>query len=196
MERDEKGLNQAASETEPQALLERIRGKSARVGIIGMGYVGLPLALATAGAEFPVTGFDIDGDKVSALNAGHSYFAHIPAEDIATAVEKRSFQATADFSALHEMDIVLICVPTPLTAEREPDMTYVEGTVRQVAEHLRPGQLVVLESTSYPGTTTGLVRPILEQNGLRSGQDFFLAYSPEREDPGNPDFGTNRIPGR
>jgi UDP-N-acetyl-D-glucosamine dehydrogenase len=194
MERDEKNLNQAASETEPQALLERIRGKSARVGIIGMGYVGLPLALAAAGAEFPVTGFDIDADKVTALNAARSYFAHIPAEDIAVAVEKGSFQATADFSALHEMDIVLICVPTPLTAEREPDMTYVEGTARQVAEHLRPGQLVVLESTSYPGTTAGLVRPILEQGGLRSGRDFFLAYSPEREDPGNSDFGLGRIP--
>lgn len=174
--------------------LELIRSRELHVGVIGMGYVGLPLALTAADAGYSVLGIDADPKKVSALEQGKSYIAHIGQQDVSRLRQSGKFGASADFSDLSRMDIILICVPTPLTPQREPDMTYVEGTARQVAEILRPGQLVVLESTTYPGTTAELVRPILERGDLRSGRDFFLAYSPEREDPGNPDFGTKRIP--
>jgi UDP-N-acetyl-D-glucosamine dehydrogenase len=159
-----------------------------------MGYVGLPLALTMAEAGFSVTGFDLDPAKVSDLNEGRSYIAHIAPESLVKASESERFQATAEFSELGDMDVVLVCVPTPLTRQREPDMSYVEQTAKQIAEELRTGQLIILESTTYPGTTSDLVRPILEATGLTSAQDFFLAYSPEREDPGNPDFSTKRIP--
>ena len=175
-------------------LAEKIRAQEAEIGVIGMGYVGLPLALAAAEAGFSVTGFDIDGAKVAALQGGRSYIAHIAGEAVTAARKSGRFAATADFAELRRMDLVLACVPTPLTAQREPDMTFVTQTAEQIAAELRPGHLVIFESTTYPGTTADLMRPILEAGGLASGRDFFLAYSPEREDPGNPDHGTRRIP--
>jgi UDP-N-acetyl-D-glucosamine dehydrogenase len=174
--------------------LERIKGREAVVGIIGMGYVGLPLAWTFSDAEFTVVGFDIDPAKVEALEAGRSYIRHIPSEAIAAMGEAERFTATTDFARLAETDAILICVPTPLTASREPDMSYVEGTARAMAPHLKKGQLVVLESTTFPGTTRDVLRPLLEGSGLAAGRDFHLAFSPEREDPGNPDFTTRSIP--
>jgi UDP-N-acetyl-D-glucosamine dehydrogenase len=170
------------------------RDKRATIGIIGLGYVGMPLALAAWTAGFRVVGFDVDRDKVDAINKGQSYLKHIPSEAIAAAVRAERLRATAEFSELGEADAIIICVPTPLTAHREPDLTYVEGTARAIAPHLRAGQLVVLESTTWPGTTVEIVKPILEQRGLKSGRDFYLAFSPEREDPGNQDFSTKSIP--
>jgi UDP-N-acetyl-D-glucosamine dehydrogenase len=175
-------------------LTARIADRRASVGIIGLGYVGLPLAQAISGRGFKVLGFDVDDAKVEALNSGRSYIKHIPAAAIAQLVGAGRFEASADFARLAEADAILICVPTPLSRHREPDLSFVVRTTEAIARHLRPGQLVVLESTSYPGTTTEVMRPILEAGGLRSGRDFFLAYSPEREDPGNPDFSTARIP--
>ncbi len=173
----------AAADTLASGLRARIAGGTARIGVIGLGYVGLPLALRFAAAGHPVTGFDIDPAKIEDLAAGRSYIRHIPAAAIAEAGPR--FAATADFRHLADMDAVLICVPTPLTRQREPDMSFVVSTAETVAAGLRHGQLVVLESSTYPGTTAGLVRPILERGGLRSGIDFYLAYSPEREDPGS-----------
>ena len=157
------------------------------VAVIGLGYVGLPLCLAFAKSGANVLGVDVDSTKADKIGAGKSYIKHIPSSDITTAVEAKKFNATDDFSKLPNAEAVLICVPTPLTVNRTPDLSYVEATVQALAPHLRAGQLVVLESTTYPGTTDEVVKPILEQvSGLVAGQDFFLAYSPEREDPGNP----------
>jgi UDP-N-acetyl-D-glucosamine dehydrogenase len=175
-------------------LAKKIHAQEAEIGVIGLGYVGLPLALTAAEAGFSVTGFDIDTEKVTALNAGQSYIAHIAAPAVKRARETGRFAATADFAELRRMDVILVCVPTPLTVQREPDMSFVTRTAEQIAAHLRPGHLVILESTTYPGTTADLIRPLLERGGLKSGDDFFLAYSPEREDPGNPDYNTGRIP--
>lgn len=175
-------------------LIERIESKRAVVGVIGLGYVGLPLCAVFRRAGFRVLGFDIDSAKTEALNQGRSYIGHIPGERIREMLADGMFEATPDFARGAEADALLICVPTPLTARREPDLSHVEGTCRSIAPHLRPGQLVVLESTTYPGTTRGVVRPILEESGLRAGVDFLLAYSPEREDPGNPEFSTDKIP--
>ena len=177
-----------------ESLEEAFRSRTARVGVIGLGYVGLPLAEAFALKGFDVTGFDIDEKKPRLLNAGKSYLRHIEESRVAAIVKTGKFRATADFADLSEMDAILICVPTPLTRSREPDLQFVTGTGEALAPHLRPGQLVVLESTTWPGTTTEVLRPILETGGLRSGEDFYLAYSPEREDPGNPDFGAATIP--
>ncbi|MBB3950291.1 nucleotide sugar dehydrogenase [Aureimonas jatrophae] len=184
------------SPTNPHAanLLARIEGRTARVGIIGLGYVGLPLALALCRAGFPVLGFDIDQRRVALLNRGESGIRHIASDALQEALAENRFEATADFARLGEADAVLICVPTPLTRQREPDLAFVERASRQIAEALRPGQLVVLESTTWPGTTLEVVKPILERGGERSGETFFLAFSPEREDPGNPDYGTRDIP--
>lgn len=177
-----------------EKLREAIDKRTARVGIVGLGYVGLPLAVTAANAGFPVLGFDIDADRVTRINAGETMIKHLDGSLIKNAVDKGLFEGTADFSRLNEADAILICVPTPLTRHREPDLSFVSTTARVVAERLRPGQLVVLESTTYPGTTDEVLRPILEEGGLKSGRDFFLAFSPEREDPGNPDFGTSTIP--
>jgi len=159
-----------------------------------MGYVGLPLAHTFCSAGFKVLGFDIDVEKVEALTAGRSYIKHIPAQQIAEMRRHDRFVATTDYSRLAETDAILICVPTPLTKSREPNMDYVSSTAEAIAPHLKKGQLVVLESTTYPGTTRDLVRPLLETSGLAAGADFYLAFSPEREDPGNPDFTTRSIP--
>ena len=184
---------------------EFFKGAQSKVGIIGCGYVGLPLALRFAEAGHRVTGFDTDPAKVSMLNAGKSYIEHIQQNKIQQFVNSRHFGATTDFSKLKETDAILICVPTPLDERREPDLSYVEQTAISIQPHLQKGQLVVLESTTYPGTTEELVLPILEKSGLRcpiaSGiesenipSDFFLAFSPEREDPGNKQYGLAQIP--
>ena len=175
-------------------LAARFLSHDAAIGVIGLGYVGLPLARTIAGKGFRVTGFDIDPAKVELLNAGESYIRHIPAAGLAALGQKGLFSATADFSRLSEMDAILICVPTPLNKYREPDLSYVEATTAAVARQLRRGQLIVLESTTYPGTCREVMKPMLEAGGLVSGRDFFLAYSPEREDPGNPSFDTGSIP--
>ena len=176
------------------SLSRKIESREAIVGIVGLGYVGLPLILAFRNAGFPVIGYDIDPTKVDRLLSGRSYIRHISDESIRKAVDTGGFDATADFDRLSEADALLLCVPTPLTVSREPDMRYIEATIAEVAKRLRPGQLVVLESTTYPGTTDEVILPALAQGGLTVGTDFFLGYSPEREDPGNLDFSTTTIP--
>lgn len=177
-----------------ETLRKRIEDKVAVVGVVGLGYVGLPLVRACIEAGFRTLGFDVDQSKVRRLLAGESYIGHIPPQWIATRVAEGAFTPTADMARLAEPDIILICVPTPLSASRDPDLSFVEATARQIAASLRKQQLVVLESTTYPGTTRDVVLPILAAGGLRVGEDFFLAYSPEREDPGNPEFSAGRIP--
>jgi UDP-N-acetyl-D-glucosamine dehydrogenase len=175
-------------------LRRAIESKEARVGVIGLGYVGLPLALAFTDRGFHVLGFDVDGRKVEQLNGGRSYIPHLDPRRVADAVGGGRLEATTDFDRLSEPDVIVICVPTPLDVHQEPDMTYIVATSDEVARRLRPGQLVVLESTTYPGTTDELMRERLESGGLTLGDDFFLAFSPEREDPGNPNYSTSTIP--
>jgi UDP-N-acetyl-D-glucosamine dehydrogenase len=175
-------------------LLEAIRNKTARVGVIGLGYVGLPLVQAFTRAGFSVSGFDIDAEKIRRLEAGESYIGHIPAQAIQEMLGRNRFTPTGDFDRLGEVDAIVICVPTPLTENREPDLSAVTGTGHSIRSRLRAGQLVVLESTTFPGTTDDVLRPILEQSGLRAGSDFWLAFSPEREDPGNPKYSAVNIP--
>jgi UDP-N-acetyl-D-glucosamine dehydrogenase len=178
-------------------LLERIKNRQVLVGVIGLGYVGLPLVLRFCEVGFPVLGFDTDPKKVELLNRGESYIKDIPSERLAKVQRSRQgkgkFSATADLGRLGEPEVLLICVPTPLTSKREPDLRYVENTARQIATTLRPGQLISLESTTYPGTTEELVLPILGPR-LLVGQDFYLVFSPEREDPGNPRYPVESIP--
>ena len=176
------------------ALLARFATTKATIAIMGMGYVGFPLALAAHAKGFSVIGFDIDPKKVAMLNKGKSYLKGIEGSVVQSMLKAGRFRATADVSALRTADALLMCVPTPLTKNREPDMSYVQATTEAIASQLRPGQLVILESTTYPGTTTDVIKPILEASGLRAGEDFFLAYSPEREDPGNGFFSTASIP--
>jgi len=176
------------------ALEAAFRERTATIGVIGMGYVGLPLARTAAEHGFTALGFDIDHAKVEMLNAGRSYLRHIGDEVVARLRDAGRLSATADYARLREVDAIILCVPTPLTKQREPDLSFIVSTTEAVAPHLREGQLVVLESTTYPGTTRDVMQPILERGGLRSGRDFFLAYSPEREDPGNRDFATGDIP--
>jgi UDP-N-acetyl-D-glucosamine dehydrogenase len=174
-------------------LIARFQSRSARVGIIGLGYVGLPLARAFANAGFEVMGFDVDAKKVESLDHGLSYIKQIPHAHIA-AMRERGFTATDRFDRLGEVDAVLICVPTPLTDNREPDLQYVVNSAYAIAAQLRPGQLIVLESTTYPTTTRNVVLPILLKTGYTAGDDFLLAFSPEREDPGNADHSVASIP--
>ncbi len=168
--------------------------KTAKIGIVGLGYVGLPLIQAFIRKGFNTIGFDVDEGKVEKLLSGSSYIKHIPSDWIASWIKDKKFVPTSDMQRLSEPDALLICVPTPLSDSRDPDLTYVESTARKIAAALRPGQLVVLESTTYPGTTRDVVVPILSESGLRPGEDFFVAYSPEREDPGNPDYTASGIP--
>jgi UDP-N-acetyl-D-glucosamine dehydrogenase len=175
-------------------LLERIADRTARVGVIGLGYVGLPLALLFEEAGFPVIGFDVDPAKPKALHRGESYIRHIGAEKVGQAFSRGRVVATTDFDRLAECDAVVICVPTPLGKHREPDLSFIRSTVTEVAKRLRAGQLVVLESTTYPGTTREELVPPFEERGLACGTDFFVAFSPEREDPGNQKFHTQNIP--
>ncbi|MBA4190746.1 MAG: nucleotide sugar dehydrogenase [Planctomycetaceae bacterium] len=174
-------------------LIASIKNKTATVGIIGLGYVGLPLARAFTAAGIRVLGFDIDPGKIAKLNAGRSYIKQIPDKVIAD-MRGGGFEATDRFDRLNEPDAVLVCVPTPLTESREPDLTYVVNSAHAIAAKLRPGQLIVLESTTYPTTTRNVVLPVLERGGLTAGRDFFLAFSPEREDPGNATFSVTSIP--
>jgi len=174
--------------------IEKILRKEALVGIIGMGYVGLPLVLRFCEEDFGVLGFDVDSKKVATLKRGKSYLKSISSSRISQFIRSGRFDATDDFSRLGEPDCILICVPTPLTEKMEPDLQYIEKTIEAVRERMRKGQLIVLESTTYPGTTEELVLPRLESSGLKVGQDFFLGFSPEREDPGNKRFTTHQIP--
>jgi len=175
-------------------LSDKIAQKKFLLGIIGLGYVGLPLSLTFLRKEVAVLGFDLDSKKIDKLRAGISYIKHIPSDELARFIQAGKLAATADFSRLNEPDVLLICVPTPLTQNREPDMQFIESTAHSIAKVLRPGQMVILESTTYPGTTVELLQPILETSGLATGLDFALAYSPEREDPGNPKYSTADIP--
>lgn len=174
-------------------VLNKIERKGAIVGIIGMGYVGLPLAILCSDGGFQTIGFDIDEEKTKKLNDGISYIKHIKEEDIKKAKEK-NFHATSDFKKLSKCDVIIICVPTPLTENLEPDMQYIENTGLEISKNLRKEQLIVLESTTYPGTTEEFLIPILEKSKLKAGDDFYVAFSPEREDPGNPNFHTRNIP--
>ena len=181
-------------DTKCRELADRFRAKSASVGVVGLGYVGLPISLAAANAGLKVLGFDIDPSKPAVLHAGRSYLRHISAGLIGETIASGRFSATADFSRLGEPDAVLVCVPTPLTAHLDPDLSFVVSTAEAIARYLRAGQLVVLESTTYPGTTFDVVRPVLETSGLVCDRDFLLAFSPEREDPANAQFSTSQIP--
>jgi len=174
-------------------LIARIRSRSACVGVIGLGYVGLPLACRFAEAGFRTLGFDIDADKVEALQSGKSYLGTVPAERVAKAMAG-GLRPTSDYSLAAEADALVICVPTPLTATREPDLRFIHSTMESLLPHLHAGQLLSLESTTYPGTTEEVLRPMIEAKGLRVGADFFLVFSPEREDPGNEHFSTRTIP--
>jgi UDP-N-acetyl-D-glucosamine dehydrogenase len=177
-----------------EALAAAFRSRTAKLGVIGLGYVGLPLLRNAAARGFAALGFDIDRAKVAILNSGGSYLRHISAASIAAVRQTGRFAATDDFARLAEVDAIILCVPTPLTRQREPDLSFIVSTTETVAPYLRRGHLVVLESTTWPGTTREVMQPILERGGLRSGRDFFLAYSPEREDPGNAGFSTADIP--
>lgn len=176
------------------SLLERFKDRTATVGVIGLGYVGLPICLAAIAAGYKVLGLDTDPAKPDQLKKGQSYLRHIPSDAITSAMATGRFDVTTDMAMAHTADALLICVPTPLTAHLEPDLSYVASTAESIAKTLRQGQLVVLESTTYPGTTDELVKPILEAAGLVCNQDFYLAFSPEREDPGNAEFTTTKIP--
>ena len=188
------GANAATEQDHLKHLLSSIEDRTAVVGVIGLGYVGLPLVLLYVEAGFSVFGFDVDEKKTAALARGDSYIRHIGPDRVADAVRKRRFLATTDFEQIRRCDAVIICVPTPLGRHREPDLTYIRVTAEEIATRLRPGQLVVLESTTYPGTTREEMLSRLERNGFRCGKDFFLAFSPEREDPGNREFSTRDIP--
>jgi UDP-N-acetyl-D-glucosamine dehydrogenase len=181
-------------------LLDKIRTKSAKIGVIGLGYVGLPLCIEYALKGFDTTGFDIEKAKVDAIAKGKSYIKHIGSERIKAAIKDGNFKATSDFSKLKYVDIIIICVPTPLNEHREPDMSYVEGSARTISKYMRKGQLITLESTTYPGTTEEILLPLFERaesagkNGFKVGKDFYLAFSPEREDPNNSKYSTSTIP--
>ena len=175
-------------------LTDRLRQRTARTGVIGLGYVGLPLAVEFARAGFSTTGIDLDRRKVDAVTQGMSYIPDVPTADVARLVADGTLRATTDFSVIAELDTINICVPTPLRKTKDPDMSYIVSAVEEIAKYLHPGLLVVLESTTYPGTTEELVKPMLEAGGLQAGIDFFLAFSPERVDPGNPTFHTRNVP--
>jgi UDP-N-acetyl-D-glucosamine dehydrogenase len=177
-----------------ERLLDRIRTRKARIGVIGLGYVGLPLAVEFARRGFDVTGFDVDETKTSQINAGRSYIPDVPEAELSEVVKAGRLRGTTRMSDLGNMDVVDICVPTPLRKTKDPDLSYVVKAVEAVVDALRPGQLVILESTTYPGTTDEVVQPMLESKGLKGDVDFFLAFSPERVDPGNPTFNTRNIP--
>jgi UDP-N-acetyl-D-glucosamine dehydrogenase len=186
-------VREGRAEASPR-LVDRIRLREARCGIIGLGYVGLPLALEFARAGFRTTGIDVDRAKVDAIRAGRSYIVDVSDDEIAKEVDAGRFVATPDFATIRELDTINICVPTPLRKTKDPDLTFIVAAVKEISRHLRRGQLVILESTTYPGTTEEVVQPALESSGLRVGRDFCLAFSPERIDPGNPRFNTRNIP--
>lgn len=173
---------------------QKIKNKTLRAGIIGLGYVGLPLAVEFAKAGIEVVGIDVDTRKVSALNKGESYILDVPTKEVEELVKAKKLSATTDFSVIQSLDTVNICVPTPLRKSKDPDMTYIVSATEQIAKYVHAGMLVILESTTYPGTTEEVIQPMLEAKGLKVGKDFYLAFSPERVDPGNAKFGTRNIP--
>ena len=173
---------------------KKIKDKKTKIGIIGMGYIGIPLGLEFAGTGFSVTGFDKDSARVKEINSGKQVMKHIPAKSMKEFVKKNNGSSTTEFSEIRDMDCLIICVPTPLDEHEQPDMSYIESASKEIGKNLRKGQLIVLESTTYPGTTREIVKPILEKSKLEAGEDFFLAYSPEREDPGNKEFSVSAIP--
>src|SRR6188768_3768809 len=175
-------------------LKDKIAGKSARIGVIGLGYVGLPLAVEFCRAGFDVTGFDVDATKTAEISAGRSYIGDVSTEELSACVATGRLKATTDMARLADMDVVDICVPTPLRKTKDPDMSYVVSASEQIAKYLHPGMLIVLESTTYPGTTAELLQPMFEASGLKAGVDFFLAFSPERVDPSNERFNTKNTP--
>jgi len=177
-----------------EKLEKKIKDKKAKIGIIGMGYVGIPLGLEFAGTGFSVTGFDKDSARVKEINSGKQVMKHIPAKSMKEFVKKNNGSSTTEFSEIRDMDCLIICVPTPLDEHEQPDMSYIESASKEIGKNLEKGQLIVLESTTYPGTTREIVKPILEKSKLKAGKDFFLAYSPEREDPGNKEFSVSVIP--
>jgi UDP-N-acetyl-D-glucosamine dehydrogenase len=176
------------------SLLQSIRARRVRAGVVGLGYVGLPLAVEFGRAGYSTTGLDLDSAKVNTINEGRSYIDDVPSADIAALRAEGRLRATTDFDAIHELDTINICVPTPLRKTKDPDLSYIVAVAEEIAPRLRPGMLIILESTTYPGTTDELVLPILERSGLKAGKDFFLAFSPERVDPSNPTFGTHNVP--
>src|SRR5579872_3239020 len=185
---------QVETQAANRLLEEKIRTRRAKVGIVGLGYVGLPLAVEFAKAGFEVTGIDLTDSKVARVNAGDSYVGDIPSATLAPLVESGKLKATTDFSVVRDLDTVNICVPTPLRKTKDPDMSYIVSACGEIAKFFHPGMLIILESTTYPGTTDEVVLPMLEQGGLKVGQDFFLCFSPERVDPGNPKYNTSNIP--
>src|SRR5437764_1306233 len=185
---------QLVLETTAKMLEDKIRARTARVGIVGLGYVGLPLAVEFAKAGYTVTGIDVSDEKTRSVNAGESYIGDIPSATLAGLVNSGKLRATTDFSAVLELDTINICVPTPLRKTKDPDMSFIVSACQKIAEHFHPGTLVILESTTYPGTTDEVVLPMLKKSGLEVGKDFFLCFSPERVDPGNAKFQTNNIP--
>ena len=185
---------QATVQSDARILEERIRWRQAKVGIVGLGYVGLPLAVEFAKAGFGVTGIDLSDSKIARVNARESYVGDVANAALAPLVESGKLSATTDFSVVRDLDTVNICVPTPLRKTKDPDMSYIVSACGEIAKYLHPGMLVILESTTYPGTTDELVLPMLEQGGLKAGRDFFLCFSPERVDPGNPRYNTSNIP--
>jgi len=176
------------------SLERKIKNKEARIGVIGIGYVGLPLVKVFLNKGFRVTGFDIDNKKVKMLNQGKSYLKHISMEGLRTFVNEKKFKATSDFYSLRDVDVIIVCVPTPLDSHKNPDLSFVLKTTETISANLRKGQLVILESTTYPGTTEEKMLPLLESGGLKGGEDFYLAYSPERENPGDKVYSTEKIP--
>src|SRR5436309_2890606 len=177
-----------------ERLSKKIESRRAHLGVIGLGYVGLPLAVEFGRAGFEVTGIDIDKRRVQRLERGESYIQDVPTSEVRALVRAGNLKATSDFSVLRRIDAVNVCVPTPLSKQRDPDVSYIVAAAKQVATYLHPGMLVILESTTYPGTTDELILPLLTETGMKVGEDFFLAFSPERVDPGNPRFNTRNIP--
>lgn len=177
-----------------QQLLDKINNKTAKVGVVGLGYVGLPLAVEKAYAGYQTIGFDVQDNKVNMVNEGKNYIGDVVDETLKKLVEEGSLRATTDFSFVKDVDTICICVPTPLDLYKQPDLSYVVSSTRSVAQYLHKGMLVILESTTYPGTTEEVLKPILEESGLKCGEDFFLAFSPERVDPGNKEFNTKNTP--
>lgn len=180
--------------TKTMSLADKIADKTALVGVVGLGYVGLPLAVALAKSSFKVTGIDLDKDRVSTINNGKSYISDVTQDSVANVVKLKNLKATADFKAMTDLDVILICVPTPITKAKVPDLSYVVSAAEEVAKIIRKDQLIVLESTTYPGTTEEIVLPMLSESGLKAGEDFYLAFSPERVDPGNRRFNIHNTP--
>ncbi len=188
------GVETSALSVTAAILADKIQSRTARVGVVGLGYVGLPLAVEFGEAGFDVTGIDLSEGKAARVNAGDSYISDVPSSALEPLARSGRLRATTDFSVIRDLDTINICVPTPLRKTKDPDMSYIIAACEEIAQYFHPGLLVILESTTYPGTTDELVLPMLEKSGLKVGQDFFLCFSPERVDPGNAKFQTKNIP--